>query len=39
MFKWCIAATANVAIAVSVIANVVLYPAVMLHRAPVPVFG
>ena len=37
--KWCIAAAANVAIVVSEIVNVVLYPAVLLHRAPVPAFG
>ena len=35
-FKWRIAASANVAIVVSVIVDVVLYPAVLLHRAPVP---
>ena len=38
-FKWCIAAAGNVAIVVSVIVDVVLYPAVLLHRAPVPAFG
>ena len=36
---WCIAAAANVAIVVSVIVDVVLYPVVLLHRAPVPAFG
>ena len=36
---WCIAAAANVAIVVSLIVNVVLYLAVMLHRARVPAFG
>ena len=38
-FNWCIAAAVNIAIVVSVIVDVVLYPAVVLHRAPVPAFG
>ena len=38
-FKWCVAAASNVAIVVSVIADVVLYPAIVLHRTPVPAFG
>ena len=39
-FKWCIAAVANVAFVVSVIVvDIVLYPAVVLHRVPVPAFG
>ena len=35
-FKWCVAAASNVAIVVSVIVDVVLYLAVVLHRTPVP---
>ena len=38
-FKWCVAAASNVAIVVSVIADVVLYPAIVLHCTPVPAFG
>ena len=38
-FKWCSATAANVAFVVSVIVDVVLYPVVGLHRAPVPGFG
>ena len=38
-FKWCSAAAANVAFVVSVIVDIVLYPAVVLHRAPVQAFG
>ena len=38
-FKWCSAAAANVAFVVSVIVDVDLYPAVVLHHAPVPAFG
>ena len=38
-FKWCSAAAANVAFVASVIVDVVLYPAVVLHRTPVPAFG
>ena len=35
----CSAGTAIVAFVLSVIADVDLYPAVVLHRAPVPAFG
>ena len=38
-FKWCSAGAANVAFVVSVIVDVVLCPAVVLHRVPVPAFG
>ena len=38
-FKWRSAGAAIVAFFVSVIVDVVLYPAVVLHRAPVPAFG
>ena len=37
-FKWCSAVAANVAFVVSVIVDIILYPAVVLHRAPVPAF-
>ena len=38
-FKWCRAAAVNVAFVMSVPGDIVLYPAVVLHRAPVPAFG
>ena len=38
-FKWCNGAAANVAFVVSVIIDIVLYPAVVLHQMPVPAFG
>ena len=38
-FKWCVVAASNVVIVMSVIVDVVLYLAVVLHRAPVPAFG
>ena len=38
-FKWCSAGTTIVEFLVSVIIDVVLYPAVVLHHATVPAFG
>ena len=38
-FKWCSAAVANAAFVVGVIVDIVVYLAVVLHRAPVPAFG
>ena len=38
-FKWCSAGVAIFMFVANVIVNVVLYPAVVLHRAPVPAFG